>query len=257
MRLNTNVTSIIYLAIFILGLFTHEYVVASQRLVYENFDSGSWGVLGHGSTGGDANGTSLATENSHSGSRSAKVDYSGGNNLNHIWYDGLQNSIGRELYISFWFYHHPNWKFHYNHKLMRLTNSVNTFNTNHEFLASDTFHSDGSMLVTPSTDCGYKDNSWYSAKAGTREAGKWHHLEFYGKLNTNGNRDGIFRLWIDGEQVANSTSWSWVDPGCDPQSATYKWGTAYFPSNYADVPPSGSTPIYYIDDVEIWDEHSS
>jgi hypothetical protein len=44
-----------------------------------------------------------------------------------------------------------------------------------------------------------------------------------------------------------------MDPGCDPQSIRYKWNTAFFPSNFADTPPPGSTPVYYVDDIEIWD----
>jgi hypothetical protein len=253
MYLNTKVTTIIGAATLTFGIFIHENANASQRLVYETFESGGWGVLGHGPTGSDADGTSITTENSHSGSFSAKVNYSNNNNLNHIWYDGLRSKITDELYISFWFYYHPNWQFDYNHKMMRLTNSYSYFNTNHEFLSTDTFFTNGDTLITPSTDCGYSDNAWYNLPSGTYTKGQWHHWEFYGKLNTNNQRNGIFRLWIDGQQMANNTSFSWVDSGCDPQSTTYKWNTVFFPSNYADSPPAGSIPIYYVDDIEIWD----
>lgn len=84
------------------------------------------------------------------------------------------------------------------------------------------------------------------------QPGQWHHFEFYGKLNSSGQPDGHFKLWIDGILVADNSSWTWIASGCDPQSARYKWNTIFFPSNYSDVAPNGSTPSYYIDDVEVW-----
>jgi hypothetical protein len=106
---------------------------------------------------------------------------------------------------------------------------------------------------TPSTECGYADNTWTAAPVGTRKPGRWHHFEFYGKLNSDAARDGAFRLWLDGQMIEDIEPFAWMDPGCDPQSERYKWSTAFFPSNFADAPPSGSTPVYYVDDIEIWD----
>lgn len=238
--------------IFLIFFAILQGAYASTLLMSNDFENG-WGVIGHGPTGGDANGTSLTTENSHSGSYSGKVDYSGGKNLNHIWYDGLQSKFNDELYVSFWFYYHPNWQQDHNHKIMRVTSSLNNFNSNFETLAEGSFFENGSFKQQPSSTCGNIDNSWYTAPSGTYDKGKWHHFEWHGKLNSNGSSNGTDQVWIDGKQIVNRVNnWTWLASGCNPQSSTYKWNTIFFPSNYADVPPSGSTPVYYVDDIEIW-----
>lgn len=138
--------NLLIICLFLFGI--SGYANAANLIVSENFDNGSWGQIGHGVTGGDQDGTSLTTDNAHSGNYAAKVDYSNGNNLNH-WYDGVQNQISNEHYVSFCIYHDSNWKFNHNHKLMRLTNSTSNFYTNHEFLAADTFLLMGLCLLHP------------------------------------------------------------------------------------------------------------
>jgi hypothetical protein len=256
-----KVSKFVYLAVLAFAIFIHGNANASRLLLHETFEGGSWGALGHGPTGGDADGTSTSTEQAYSGSWSAKVNYGNGNNLNHIWYSGLQDQIDQELYVSFWFFHSPTFQMDRNFKFMRLTNSFDSFNTNNEFIGHG-FFVDGVNAVfadpppnnnlhwQPASECGNPDNS-DTGSVNPLTRGQWHHWEFYGKLNTNGNDDGIIRVWINGTLVIDKTNWTWVAPGCDPQSSKYKWDTVYLPSNLADR--CQTTCLYYVDEVQIWD----
>jgi len=225
------------------------------RLIYAwNFDDGTWGDIGHGATGGDSDGTSITTEEAHSGTYCAKVDYSGGNNLNHIWYDGFRDLIDRELYVSFWYFHHADFEIQRNHKCMRITNSFNSFNINQEYMFDTaSYFTTGAFHVQPSSACGNPENIWKSVPSGSRTKDAWHHFEWYGKLNTNGNDDGSIKIWVDDSVIMDETdNFTFIASGCDPQSNTYKWNTIYMPSNFADAPPGGSVPTYYVDDIQIF-----
>ena len=50
--------------------------------------------------------------------------------------------------------------------------------------------------------------SWDEGPAGLLENNKWYAIEQYVKLNSPGNKDGVFRAWIDGRQVLEKTGLS-------------------------------------------------
>jgi hypothetical protein len=61
------------------------------------------------------------------------------------------------------------------------------------------------------------------------QAGQWHHIELYQKLNTPGVKDGILRGWLDGQLVAEDTDGAGVrDEGQNNTRINYLYFSTFF-----------------------------
>jgi len=106
-----------------------------------------------------------------------------------------------------------------------------------------------SQLVTTKYN-DFDNLSWLGIRRGTfpihatAEAGQWVCVEARAKLNTPGNADGIFTLWIDGVQDAHADTLNWL------KSWQEKGLNAVFHANYWNA----GSPVEqerYIDDFVI------
>ena len=64
----------------------------------------------------------------------------------------------------------------------------------------------GSYAYHADTDESGDHWGWNEGPSGLLENNRWYSVEQYVKLNTPGARNGIFRVWIDGRQVAEKTN---------------------------------------------------
>lgn len=86
------------------------------------------------------------------------------------------------------------------------------------------------------------------------QADTWYSLEFYAQLNTTGtnnsNANGIFRIWINGTQVYNNTTYLWR---VAPYTATVN-GLAWGYQLQGD-PALNLTENRYYDDIVVSDSY--
>jgi hypothetical protein len=72
---------------------------------------------------------------------------------------------------------------------------------------------DNRLVTTKYND--FANLKWLGAKKGatpifsTAESGKWFRVEGHVKLNTPGQSDGVFELWVDGKLEASSMNLNW------------------------------------------------
>ena len=77
----------------------------------------------------------------------------------------------------------------------------------------------------------FENQMWLGAKRGVTalQAGRWYCIEAHVKLNTPGQRDGVFEFWIDENLEASRTNldWvkSWTDYGINSVFLSYYWNS--------------------------------
>ena len=162
-----------------------------------NFDSGTAGSLANGSSGFDYAGTKtiIATDNSISGGKSAKMTWTKGDpgwNLQHgeIQFPA-QVKNGGEVWIRGYYYFANPWSFLSNNgdysgiKIMRLATDVGGWHSIFSVYSPNISASNEMEQVQIDTGSPFKIGSWQS-------------LEMYIKLSPT---NGIFRIWQDGKLV--------------------------------------------------------
>ena len=87
--------------------------------------------------------------------------------------------------------------------------------------------------------------SWNEGPAGILENNRWYSIEQYVKLNTPGNKDGIFRAWIDGRQVGEMTGIRFR------HVPSLKIESVWFDVFHGGVSPAPKDMTLYIDNVVI------
>lgn len=91
---------------------------------------------------------------------------------------------------------------------------------------------------------------WLGAQNGTlplfdaAHVGQWYCVEAHAKLNTAGQTDGVFELWVNGTQQANRTGLNWLG-----SYNAYGWNAVFF-ENYWNA-GSAATQERYFDNIVV------
>jgi hypothetical protein len=81
--------------------------------------------------------------------------------------------------------------------------------------------------------------------------GQWYTIEFRKRLNTSGNADGIFEMWVNGTRVANYTNVLYRIPWDGTVGTNFTYGTNFtMLSSYINTEAPQNQEIYY-DDIII------
>jgi hypothetical protein len=213
----------------------------ATKLFSDGFESGNfsnWNTVTSGIT--------ISSNSPHSGGYCARVDYGSGSLQGLI--KSLSSAPKTEFYVAFYVkiassYNAPYLGF----KWMRLKHGAKDGIQTEFYLKSENWLSDGHSYQTGQGALDFPGTgwSWYPAF----DDAKWHKIEVYGKYNTGGGANGICRIWFDGKQRLNETSYKWRTG----EFANDIFKNFYIPSNAGDGKHgSRSGDIIYIDDVQIW-----
>lgn len=98
--------------------------------------------------------------------------------------------------------------------------------------------------ITPSscTTQDYPSPIWADYAPGGSKAGQWMHFEWYQKLNTVGQDNGIGTMWIDGVQVQHRTNVRW-------RSNSAVWTAIHILRNWTGSNDFSDPNTEYIDDL--------
>lgn len=218
-------------------------VMAATKLFFDDFESGTlskWATTTSGVTN--------STDYAHGGTRTSKVDYGVGALQANVADLGVSAPTD-EFYMVYWIrigdaYRNPYLGF----KWTRLKHgNVDGIQTEF-YLNSETWDSTGHSYQTGTGGLDYP-NTGYSWND-SFDDGTWHKVEVFGKYNTGGLANGTCRIWFDGVQRLNDTTYTWRNG----DYASDIFSLFYIPSNAGDGSHFVATgDIVYIDDVEIWD----
>jgi hypothetical protein len=234
----------ILIIIAVINLVLISESIAATQLFSDNFESGSlskWTTI--------TSGVALAS-GGRGNSNCAKIDYSLAS-LQVLSINLGSRAPNNEFYVSFWVkipttYNAP----YLGYKWMRLKHGNVDGIQSEFFLNSESWVSSGHTYQTGQGGLSYPNTNWSWYSNGHWNNNAWHHVEVYGKYNTNSQANGVCRIWFDGTQYLNNTSYTW-------RTGTYAndiFKIFYLPSNAGDgVHRPASGDIVYVDDVEIWD----
>ncbi|WP_255193648.1 hypothetical protein [Natronobeatus ordinarius] len=180
---------------------------------------------------------SFTSEQAHSGSRSLEIALSAGGSCGTNTHFNVENELGyqpRELYDSFMFKLSDNWRMA-DRDQCKISRAAMSYSAGDGHSGGDSATgtngwSAGLVLANRGAgarnggpynlaayvyhlDSRAQDNSgpWETAMI---EPGRWYHIEQYVRLNTvdsngNPNRDGVYRVWVDGD-LAFERNYRWT-----------------------------------------------
>lgn len=170
----------------------------------------------------------------------------------------------QEIYWRYYVKHDSNWNvsdhiklsrahvFHKNNWAQAMTGLVWAGGTNNDYLTLDpTSYVDSNGIVNGNM---YNDPNhirWLGAVMGTQPlfsnsyAGQWYAVEARIKMNSPGQSNGIFEVWIDDQLEVSITNMDWVGIYND-------YGiNALFIENYINAPGPTQTTSRYIDNLVV------
>ena len=227
--------------IFILIKFS-PLALASNRLLYENFDDG---MVDRFSFFGNIILTDSMNYPDNESGFSLKVDYTVYIGVPANVISLFSEEYSDEFYFSYLYKYDENCDMRYGWKPFRMQTPL-TDSGSYALFFNDNVESEinnVSFNFTPGINSTgeYAVSYWKTTPPQTRNV--WHKFELYYKQNTPNVADGILNFKIDEVDVINENSFQFLNDG-------ETFTTFMLPSNANSVSPPG---IIYIDDIEIWD----